>query len=132
LEGFCLNNKVNLNLREMGFKYVDSSGSGQEPVAGCCEHGNERLGCGKDCNFLTSRATASFLKTVPFGTNACITTNIAATYNNNINNNTLDRASSPHSCELTNSFRAKTALPTKMFYCCCCFRHASSILLIGP
>jgi hypothetical protein len=31
---------------------VDSSGSGQAPVAGCCEHGNEPLGSVKGGEFL--------------------------------------------------------------------------------
>jgi hypothetical protein len=36
-------------LREYG---LDSSGSGQNPVVGCCEHGNEPLGFTKSREFL--------------------------------------------------------------------------------
>jgi hypothetical protein len=38
---------------------LDSFGSGQEPVAACCEQGNELSGYIKDGNFLTSLVTIS-------------------------------------------------------------------------
>jgi hypothetical protein len=34
---------IKMNLREAGCE-LDSSGSGQGPVVGCCEHGNEHSG----------------------------------------------------------------------------------------
>jgi hypothetical protein len=41
---------------------LDSSGSVQEPVAGCCEHGNESSGSIKDMD-LTRCVTVSFSMT---------------------------------------------------------------------
>jgi hypothetical protein len=45
---------------------LDSSGSGQGLVAGCCNHGNELSSyIHKKREFLTSQATVSFLRTTP-------------------------------------------------------------------
>jgi hypothetical protein len=38
----------------VGMCGLDASGSGQEPVTGCCEHGNEPSGSIKGVKFLTS------------------------------------------------------------------------------
>jgi hypothetical protein len=39
---------------------LNSSGTGQSPPVGCCQHGNEISGSIKAGNFLTSRETISF------------------------------------------------------------------------
>jgi hypothetical protein len=38
----------------MGICELDASSSGQEPVAGCCEHGFEPSGSIRGTNFVTS------------------------------------------------------------------------------
>jgi hypothetical protein len=46
---------IRMDLREIGWESrLDSSGSGEGPVAGSCEHGNETSGSIKAGNFLTS------------------------------------------------------------------------------
>jgi hypothetical protein len=43
---------IKMYLKEIGWEGLDSSGSGQGPVAGCCEHGNEPSGSIKGGEFL--------------------------------------------------------------------------------
>jgi hypothetical protein len=49
-EGLGVDGKIILEW--MGRRGLDSSGSGQGPVAGCCEHGNEPSGSIKGGEFL--------------------------------------------------------------------------------
>jgi hypothetical protein len=47
------NDNVRTDLGEIvGWCRLDASGSGQVPVVGCCEHGNEHLGFIKGREFL--------------------------------------------------------------------------------
>jgi hypothetical protein len=53
---------MKMDLREIGWGCgLDSSGSGQGPVAGCCEHGNALLSSIKGGKFLNSFSRRTLL-----------------------------------------------------------------------
>jgi hypothetical protein len=53
--------KTILDIRQIGWGYgLDSSGTGQRPVAGSCEHGNKHSGSIKCWEFLECRETLGF------------------------------------------------------------------------